>query len=94
MISIFLATLINFSWLAPTTGPTPDGFKLLVGNAAGVYTQVIDVGNNIATQQDIDLDSGPKYFAVVSYNQWGDSAESNEVLAGKSEAPTVLIAAP
>ena len=93
MMSYILATLITFTWVPPTTGSTVDGYKLLIGSAPGNYSQTIDVGAGTTTQQDIDLATA-KYFAVVAYNQWGDSTPSNEVTAGKPGAPATLTAQP
>jgi hypothetical protein len=92
-INLIFATLINFTWQPPTSGPVVEGYKLLIGDAPGQYTQEIDVGNTTSTQQDIDV-STTKYFAVVAYNLWGDSTPSNEVVAENPSHPSGLTAAP
>ena len=61
------------SWDVPTTNadgtPLTDlaGFKVYYGNASGIYTKIIDVGN-ITTYVVSNLSPGPHYFTVTAYN--------------------------
>lgn len=73
------------TWVAPTTNtdgtPLTDlgGFKVKRGTVAGVYTQVIDVGN-VVTYQLTGLASGTHYFVVTAYDTSGnESMASNQV---------------
>lgn len=90
--ALFFAVLVNLKWVAPVSGPAPEGYKIVIGDTSGTKTQVIDAGNTLSKQIDIGDLSKVKYIAVKSYNQWGDSVESNEVVVGKPQAPASLTA--
>ncbi|NIQ15873.1 MAG: hypothetical protein GTO02_16200 [Candidatus Dadabacteria bacterium] len=62
-----------------TLSNTPSGFIIYFGNTPGHYRYSINVGN--VTEYTINsLSSGTWYFALTSYDNWGnESALSNEL---------------
>lgn len=74
----------TFTWVAATSGPAADGYKIYTGEQPGVYTNSVDVGN--VTTHDMDVDfSVVKYFTVRPYNSFGEGPEVDEVIAGKPD---------
>ena len=76
---------LMLSWNAPTTNedgsPLNDlaGYKLYYGNAPGIYSNVITVGE-YTTAEIGDLGSGTYYLTVTAYDIYGnESAFSNEI---------------
>jgi hypothetical protein len=92
MTWLIFATNVVLTWAA-STGPIVTGYKLYIGSSPGNYTQTVTLGNVTTTTQDVDV-STAKYFAVSAVNTWGESAKSNEVTAGKPQAPGSLVAVP
>jgi hypothetical protein len=73
---------VTVAWDAPS-GPVPDGYKIHVGTAAGVYGTPVDVGN--VTQYTVTgLLPGNTYYMVASAYKSGytDSGYSNEISKG------------
>lgn len=74
------------TWTPPTTNTdgTPvnnlAGYKMLVGNAPGVYTRSIDIRDPTATGYIVDnLEPGTWYFSIRAYNAAGEESQnSNE----------------
>ena len=73
------------SWNAPSTNedgsPLSDlaGYKLYYGNAPGIYSNVITVGDYTSAEIG-DLESGTYYLTVTAYDIYGnESAFSNEI---------------
>lgn len=80
---------VTLAWTAPTSGPTPSGYKLYVGSTSGTYGTGIDLGNvNKVTRME-DLTTS-KFYTVTSYNSFGESPKSNETEAGVPLAPSSL----
>jgi len=76
---------LMLSWVAPTTNedgsPLDDlaGYKLYYGNAPGIYSNVITVGD-YTTAEIGDLGSGTYYLTVTAYDIYGnESVFSNEI---------------
>lgn len=74
---------INLAWDAsPATDDAPvSGYEISYGEAAGAWTQRLDVGN-VLTANVPNLAQGKTFFFVVrAYNTEGYSLPSNEVSA-------------
>ena len=76
---------LMLSWNAPTTNedgsPLDDlaGYKLYYGNAPGIYSQVITVGD-YTTAEIGGLGSGTYFLSVTAYDIYGnESSFSNEI---------------
>jgi hypothetical protein len=76
---------VMLSWTAPTTnedGSTLDdlaGYKLYYGNAPGIYSQVITVGD-FTTSEIGGLGFGTYYLTVTAYDIYGNESNfSNEI---------------
>ena len=74
------ATLEWQHTVAPDTG-VPDGFNMKCGNVSGQYTKITTVGPTARSMpvKDAITGSGNWFCAVSAYNQFGESALSNEV---------------
>ena len=76
---------LMLSWAAPTTNEDGSaltdlaGYKLYYGNAPGIYSNVITVGD-YTTAEIGELVSGTYYLTVTAYDIYGnESAFSNEI---------------
>jgi hypothetical protein len=76
-----LATLLTFQWNAPVSGPAPTGYKLIYGDSASTMNQSMDLGNVLTKDLSFDI-VVPKYFAIRTYNQFGDGATTNPIVVG------------
>jgi hypothetical protein len=77
-VILTIAAVITLGWL-PDQSQNVSGYKVHYGLSPGNYSQVVNVGNT--TSATISGLSGGivYYFAVGSYNQFGESAYSNIV---------------
>jgi hypothetical protein len=85
MLNVTTTGSAELEWDAPTTNADGSpltnlaGFKVYYGNAPGVYTQTIDVGN-IRSYSVSGLAPGTYYFTVTAYyTTMAESGHSNEV---------------
>ena len=98
MFGQILATisLVTFNW---THSGGMDGFRLHYGTTSGAYVGFVEVTNYTETNGaytaniSIDLDV-VKFVVFRSYNNWGESSDSNEVRIGPPTPPGTLTAAP
>jgi hypothetical protein len=86
---------VQLAWDAPTTNadgtPLTDlaGYKLYYGSISGIYTVVINVGNQ-TTYTVPDLGDGQTYyFAVTAYDTMGNESELSEEL--RYDTPSINI---
>jgi fibronectin type 3 domain-containing protein len=85
----------NLSWTAPTTGGAVATYNIKRSTTTGTETTIATVPSTQTTYVDTNGVAGTKYFYVVSAsNQFGESANSNEVaatfLGDSPAAPTLL----
>lgn len=88
-----VAENITFNWDHPGEGPVPTGYRLYYGTEAGNHTESLEVGYQTSTTQNLDLNTY-KYFTLVAFNQWGESAKTQELVLGKPGSPTTFSARP
>ena len=69
------------SWIEPTTGIAPDGYRLYWGSTPGARDNSFDAGASLATTcVDAGFALGQHYVVVRSYLSTGEeSIDSNEV---------------
>jgi hypothetical protein len=70
-------------WSAPTSGATPDGYRLYWGTSAGSYPNgpVTDTGTPLQEgYSSLPLAGNTTYYVIVrAYNSYGESGNSNEI---------------
>lgn len=88
--------LVVFQWEHQGSIPA-DGFKIYIGDSAGVYNQVVNVPDGAQRQIQADIPDwqGTKFAAMSSFNVWGESARGAEIEFGeKPSSPLNLTASP
>jgi len=90
MISI-LGAVITLLWDANPAADLVKGYKIHVGDKAGVYSEVIDVGNVTTYKYTTKDDTQSTFFVATAYNEQGkESTYSNQVIdTKKPSAPTL-----
>ena len=76
--SFMVGNVVTLAWDPPLEGPAPDGYRLYVGFASGIYEYFVDVGNKFIHRLT-GLTNQRYYFAATAYNEEGESDFSNEV---------------
>lgn len=73
-----LGSLVQLRWSPPSTGGTPQGYRIQVGSASGL-TNVLqqDLGNVTTMNVQAPVD-GSFYIRILAYNSSGVSGPSNE----------------
>ena len=84
-VGVAHAGTLGLHW-DPSTAAT--GYMVGVGDASGVYGPPVDVGNQTATTLTAEDNCTKKYYAVLAYNEAGQSDWSEEVV---SEARPVVV---
>lgn len=72
------------------TGGVPTEFRVKCGAASGVYTKITTIADPAARSaniRDVITGSGNWFCAVSAANQFGESANSNEVFFAAGAAP-------
>lgn len=83
--NILLGTVL-ITWQAT---PGAAGYKVYIGTKSRTYSQVVNVpGADVTTYNAGDLDLKKRtYIAVTSYNAFGESKFSNEMVATTPTPP-------
>jgi hypothetical protein len=84
LLFVFVCLVVNISHAAEisitwNSVAAADGYNIYYGHNSRSYDFVIDVGQSLQyTADDLDQDT-VYYFAVTAYNEWGESAFSEEI---------------
>jgi hypothetical protein len=88
--SAFASANVTLAWNR-SSDPIIAGYDIYYGGASGVYTNVIDAGNNTSVTISNLINGATYYFAAATYSAAGAvSALSSEVAYTISQAPPTL----
>ncbi|HHS12526.1 MAG TPA: T9SS type A sorting domain-containing protein [bacterium] len=86
------ASSVNISWNANTESDLA-GYKVYYGTQRGVYSTILNVGNNLSYDISGLVDGTTYYFAVTAYDQSGNESPYSEEVSFQvvdSEPPQIL----
>jgi hypothetical protein len=89
-VSAFASANVTLAW-NQTSNPIVAGYDIYYGSASGVYTNVINAGNNTSVTISNLINGSTYYFAAATYSAAGAvSALSSEVAYTVSQPPPTL----
>lgn len=90
---ILLLTTIEliFSWNPPNPAENVQGYKLYEGDVTGSYPRVTTINSGSITSYSHNVTIGAgKFFVLRSWNEWGESGNSEEVVVRPPQPPAQL----